>query len=148
MDALDGKILNVLQDEFPLVQAPFGSIAERIGLGEDEVIRRIGKMKREGVIRRIGAVFDPQKLGFASTLCAARVPEERLPAFVKGVNALAGVTHNYRRNHPYNVWFTLTEESERALDDAIARIVDETGIADILRMKAKRAFKIDARFRF
>ena len=148
MDDLDRIILNLVQDGLPLEKEPFGRVAGRVGLSEDEVIARIKRMKDEGVIRRIGAVFDPAMLGWASTLCAARVPQGKLAAFVKSVNAHPGVTHNYRRNHPYNVWFTLTEATEKALADAITQLVENTGVTDILNMNAKRTFKIDARFRF
>jgi len=146
MDDLDRMILNLVQDGLPLDKEPFARIAERIGISEDEVLERIGRMKDEGVIRRIGAIFDPGRLGLASTLCAARVPREKLTDFVKSVNAHPGVTHNYRRNHPYNVWFTLTEATEKALADAIAQLIENTGISSIKSLKAKRTFKIDARF--
>jgi DNA-binding Lrp family transcriptional regulator len=148
MDDLDRTILNLVQDGLPLEKEPFAKVAGCVGLSEDEVLERIDRMKDEGVIRRIGAVFDPAMLGRVSTLCAARVPQGKLAAFVKSVNAHPGVTHNYRRNHPYNVWFTLTEPTEKALVDAIAQLAEDTGISDIKNLKAKRTFKIDARFRF
>src|SRR5512136_179296 len=103
MDTTDKKILNIIQKDFPVVAEPFKAVAEKLGLGEDDVLKRIKNLKDKGIIRRIGAVFDSKKMGFVSTLCAARVPEERLKAFVDVVNSYAGVTHNYRRSHEYNV---------------------------------------------
>ena len=91
MDDIDKKILNILQSEFPLEERPFLMVAGRCGISEDEAIARIQNMKEEGIIRRIGAVFDGVKLGRVSTLCAARVPEDKIDLFVQTVNANKGV---------------------------------------------------------
>ncbi|HYA15215.1 MAG TPA: AsnC family transcriptional regulator [Syntrophales bacterium] len=146
MDSIDKKILNIIQKEFPVVAEPFKAIAEKVGLNEDEVLRRIKNLKEEGIIRRIGAVFDTRKLGFVSTLCAARVPENQLRDFVEVVNSYDGVTHNYRRNHEYNVWFTFIAPDEETLTQSLAEIKDRTGITNIISMRAVRTFKIDATF--
>jgi DNA-binding Lrp family transcriptional regulator len=146
MDTMDKKILNIIQKDFPLVEEPFNMVAEKVGITEDEVLERITRMKQEGIIRRIGAVFDSKKMGFVSTLCAARVPEEKLKVFVEVVNSYVGVTHNYRRSHEYNVWFTFIASDEETLKQSLAEIHDRTGIADIISMRAVRTFKIDATF--
>jgi DNA-binding Lrp family transcriptional regulator len=146
MDEIDKKILNVLQKEFPLTAQPFLIVSEKCGISEEEALHRIQKMKDEGIIRRIGAVFDGNKLGRVSTLCAARVPEVKLENFVKAVNANPGVTHNYLRNNEYNVWFTLVSENEQGIDSFLAELKAETGVSDILDMRAVRTFKINATF--
>jgi len=146
MDDCDKAILNLIQAGFPLATRPFRVIGEHVGLGEDEVLKRMRHMKHSGLIRRIGAVFDPKKLGFASTLCCASVPKEKLGDFVDTVNAFPGVTHNYRRNHAYNVWFTLIAPKEATLEKTIAEIKDKTGITDILPMKSVKTYKINALF--
>jgi len=146
MDNTDRKILNLIQENFPIAAAPFAEVGAQMGIGEDEVLKRIGRLKENGIIRRIGAIFDLRKLGFASTLCAARVPERGMHAFVEAVNIFAGVTHNYRRDDDYNVWFTLIAPGEEALEAALAAIKRETGIDDILSLRATRTFKINARF--
>lgn len=146
MDAIDKKILNIIQKDFPVVAEPFKAVAEKAGLSEDDVLTRIARMKQKGIIRRIGAVFDTRKLGFVSTLCAARVPEEKLKAFVEVVNSYPGVTHNYRRSHEYNVWFTFIAPDAEALKKCLAEIRDRTDIEDIINMSATRTFKIDASF--
>ena len=146
MDIIDKKILNIIQKNFPLEAEPFKAVAEKIGISEEEVLDRIRRMKQEGIIRRIGAVFDSRKLGFVSRLCAGRVPEEKLKDFIEVVNSYPGVTHNYRRNHEYNVWFTFIVPDEAALKQSLAKIRDRTGISDILDMRATRTFKIDATF--
>ena len=146
MDDIDRKILNRIQKDFPVTEEPFRILGEELGIGEDDLIGRIRRMKEEGLIRRIGAVFDGKKLGFVSTLCAARVPEDRLQRFVETVNALPGVTHNYRRSGEYNIWFTLIAPSEERLRAELDGIKAKTGVEDILEMRAVRTFKIDARF--
>lgn len=146
MDAIDKKILNIIQKEFPVVAEPFKAVAEKVGISEDEVLERISRLKQEGIIRRIGAVFDSKKMGFVSTLCAARVPKRKLKAFVEVVNSYPGVTHNYRRNHEYNVWFTFVAPDEGTLEKSLAEICDRTGVEDIISMPAVRTFKIDATF--
>jgi DNA-binding Lrp family transcriptional regulator len=146
MDAIDKKILNIIQKEFPVVVEPFKAVAEKVGISEDEVLERISRLKQEGIIRRIGAVFDSKKMGFVSTLCAARVPKRRLKAFVEVVNSYPGVTHNYRRNHEYNVWFTFVAPDEGTLEKSLAEIRERTGVIDIISMPAVRTFKIDATF--
>jgi DNA-binding Lrp family transcriptional regulator len=146
MDAIDKQLLNILQKEFPLEEQPFLVVGERLGIREDEVLARVRKMKEKGVIRRIGAVFDGKKLGRASTLCAARVPEDQIRSFVRIVNAEKGVTHNYRRGHEYNVWFTATAASTEKLEALLLKVKKKTGITDILDLHAVRTFKIDASF--
>jgi siroheme decarboxylase len=146
MDDIDRKLLNRIQQDFPITAEPFAEVAGRLGISEMEVLERIGRLKADGIIRRIGAVFDLRKLGFASTLCAARVPEEGVRKFVEIVNACPGVTHNYRRDDEYNIWFTLIAPGEEELAAALTRIKRETGIDDILSLRATRTFKINARF--
>ena len=146
MDDIDRKLLNLIQQDFPITAEPFAEVAAQLGIGETEVLERIGRLKEEGIIRRIGAVFDLRKFGFASTLCAARVPEEGVRKFAEIVNACPGVTHNYRRDDEYNVWFTLIAPGEEELAAALAGIKGETGIDDILSLRATRTFKINARF--
>jgi DNA-binding Lrp family transcriptional regulator len=148
MDEIDKKILNILQKEFPLEEQPFLIVGQRCGISEDETIDRIKRMKEEGIIRRIGAVFDGTKLGRVSTLCAARVPEEKISSFVAVVNANKNVTHNYRRDHEYNIWFTVSAADTKELEKFLAELKQKTGITDILDMRAVRTFKIDASFNF
>jgi DNA-binding Lrp family transcriptional regulator len=146
MDVVDKKILNILQTEFPLEERPFQIVAEKCGITEEEALSRIQKMKDDGVIRRIAAVFDSAKLGRVSTLCAARVPEEKIEKFVNAVNAYKGVTHNYLRDNEYNVWFTVNSASSQEIELFLAGLKEKTGITDILDMRAVRTFKINASF--
>jgi siroheme decarboxylase len=146
MDEIDKKILNILQKEFPLEEQPFLIVGEWCGISEDETIRRVRKMKKSGIIRRIGAVFDGAKLGRVSTLCAARVPEEKIENFVAVVNANKNVTHNYRRDNEYNIWFTVSAATAKELKAFLKEVKEQTGVTDILDMRAIRTFKINASF--
>ncbi|HAR50165.1 transcriptional regulator [Smithella sp. SCADC] len=146
MDEIDKKILNILQKEFPLEEQPYLIVGERCGISEDETIHRVQKMKEEGIIRRIGAVFDGTKLGRVSTLCAARVPEEKIDSFVAVVNADKNVTHNYRRDNEYNIWFTFSAADAKELEIFLKEVKEKTGVTDILDMRAVRTFKINASF--
>jgi len=147
MDDIDKKILNIIQNDFPIVAEPFKAVGERLGLSDDEVLARVRNLKADGIIRRVGAVFDLRKLGYASTLCAAQVPEDKLEKFVNMVNAYPGVTHNYRRKHDYNIWFTFIAPTMADIEKALAEITEKTGVTGILNMPARRTFKINASFR-
>jgi DNA-binding Lrp family transcriptional regulator len=146
MDKIDKQILNILQKEFPLEERPFKIVAQKCGISEEEALSRIQKMKDGGIIRRIGAVFDGAKLGRVSTLCAARVPQDKLEKFVNAVNENKGVTHNYLRDNEYNVWFTLNAATPQEMESFLADLKKRTGVTDILDMRAVRTFKIDATF--
>jgi DNA-binding Lrp family transcriptional regulator len=146
MDKIDKKILNILQTRFPIVPEPFDAVATELGISGDEVIERVRRLKEKGIIRRIGAVFNSRALGYASTLCAARVPEEKIRAFADVVNSYPGVTHNYRRSNEYNVWFTFIASDREALDKALDEIREKTGVTDILSLKAVKTYKINATF--
>jgi DNA-binding Lrp family transcriptional regulator len=146
MDSIDKTILNIIQKDFPVVEEPFKAVAAKAGVSEDEALQRIKKLREEGIIRRIGAIFDSKKMGYASTLCAAKVPKDKLKKFVAAVNSYAGVTHNYRRSHEYNVWFTFIASDEETLKKSLGEIRDKTGVTDIISMTAAQTFKIDATF--
>jgi DNA-binding Lrp family transcriptional regulator len=146
LDDLDKAILNEIQSHFPIVSRPYGEMGRRVGVPEPEVLARVQPMVDAGVIRRIGANFTSRKLGYTSTLCAARVPPEELETFVDAVNRYPGVTHNYLRRHHYNVWFTLIAESPDRLRQILAEISRITGVREILSLPAKEVFKIKVDF--
>lgn len=146
MDAVDKKILNIIQTKFPIVQKPYEAIGKEVGIAESEVIARIGNLKKEGIIRRIGATYDPRKLGFVSSLCAAKVPPEKIKEFVDVVNSYSGVTHNYERDNEYNVWFTFIDESMEEIEKKLKEISKKTGIKDVRNLPTVRFFKIRVDF--
>lgn len=146
MDALDKQILDRIQSGFPLESRPYAALGAELGLTEAETLARVRALKERGIIRRLGANFQSKALGWRSTLCAAKVPEEKMEAFVAAVNRHTGVTHNYLREHEYNVWFTFIGPSWEAVCATLDGITAETGIP-ILNLPAKRMFKIKVDFR-
>jgi len=146
MDDKDRAILNEIQTRFPIRSRPYRELGKRLGMSEEEILDRVRILKEEGIIRRIGGNFNSRKLNYSSTLCAAKVPEERLEAFVAAVNRHPGVTHNYLRNHSYNVWFTFIAPDMETIDQALEEISDETGVKEILSLPAVRTFKIKVNF--
>ncbi len=147
MDAVDKKIINRIQDLFPIEQRPFRIIAQELGLEEADVISRVKQLKEKGIIRRIGGNFSPDRLGFFSTLCAASVTEEKIELFTRTVNAYPGVTHNYMRDHSYNVWFTFIAPEWAIIEENLKKISQDTGVEDILNLPATHMFKISAKFK-
>ena len=146
LDDLDRAILNEIQSNFPLVPRPYAEMGKRVGASESEVLDRVRFMHEAGIIRRIGANFASRKLGYTSTLCAARVPPENLEHFAAVVNRYPGVTHNYLRKHRYNVWFTLIAESRERLAQILDEIRETSGVAEILSLPAEEVFKIKVDF--
>lgn len=146
MDDTDRKILNHIQSDFPITPRPYLSIADDLGLTEKEVIHRIRRLKENGIIRRIGGNFFPEKLGFVSTLCAAKVPEDKIDSFALAVNQYPGVTHNYQRDSTFNIWFTFIAPSMAEIEEKLKEISRKTGIKNIINLPATDVFKIKAEF--
>jgi DNA-binding Lrp family transcriptional regulator len=146
LDRTDRTILNEIQSHFPLKARPYREVADRLALTEKEVISRVERMAQGGIIRRIGANFNSRKLGFTSTLCAARVPVERISEFVEKVNQYPGVTHNYEREGDFNIWFTFIAESQELIESALEEIKNKTGIEELISLPAVNIFKIRVDF--
>lgn len=146
MDELDKTILNRIQTRFPLTSRPYEAIARKVGATESDVLKRVTRLKELGIIRRIGGNFVPGKVGFVSTLCAAQVPDEKLALFTRTVNTYPGVTHNYLRDNPFNVWFTFIAPSMDVIQDNLSQIARKTGVDRILNLPATHVFKIKAKF--
>ncbi len=147
IDETNKKILNSIQVDFPIHPRPYKVIAERLGLAEEDLIERISQMKKDLLIRRIGGNFSPDRLGYHSTLCAAQVDEDKVDLFTRTVNRFPGVTHNYRRDHKFNIWFTFIAQSVDTIEKNLEIIAQETGVTTILNLPATHVFKISANFK-
>jgi len=147
IDDINKEILNNIQVDFPIHSRPYKIIADKLGLSEDELIERVNQMKKDMLIRRIGGNFSPDKLGYQSTLCAAKVPEDKIKLFTKTVNAYSGVTHNYKRDHEFNIWFTFIAPSIEIIKTNLKQICKATGVKTILNLPATKVFKISANFK-
>ena len=145
LDAVDRRILSMIQSAFPLDSRPYKVIGEQAGISEEQALARVRSLKERKIIRRMGANFQSAKLGFRSTLCAAKVPPEAMERFVAAVNAEPGVTHNYLRDHAYNIWFTCIGPSWDAVCATLDGITRDTGIP-ILNLPATKMYKIKVDF--
>jgi DNA-binding Lrp family transcriptional regulator len=146
LDEMDRMILNEIQSHFPIEARPYRVLAETLGCSEEEVLQRVQDLKNREVIRRIGANCNSRKLGYTSTLCAAKVPSRLMERFVEVVNSYMGVTHNYRRDHDYNIWFTLIAPSKEKIESILGEIVELTEVEEIISLPAERLFKIQVDF--
>ncbi len=120
LDVTDRQLLNRLQSDFPLVEQPFAVLGEGLGLGEDEVLERARALRQSGIVRHLSAIFDVYRVGYRSTLVSFSIPEERLEAAAAVVSAHPGVSHNYARQHEYNLWFVLAVPRSVDLDAVVA----------------------------
>lgn len=128
MDALDRRIINELQGGFPVCEYPYREVADRLGSDETELIARIGAMLDSGLLTRFGPMFHAEHMGGALSLCAMSVPGGDFEAVAETVNAFPEVAHNYQREHDMNMWFVLATETPEALQAAIDRIEEQTGL--------------------
>lgn len=145
LSLLDRRILDLLQQEFPIDAEPYRVMAEKLQCSEQEILARIQMLKDNGVLRRIGAVLDARNMGFYSTLCTCMVPEDRIEEIAGLINKEPGVTHNYLRDNLYNIWFTLTAPSAAEAGVILNRLETDIGLK-IISMPATKVFKIKVSF--
>lgn len=150
-DQTDLAILNALQDDLPLVSRPWKAIADRIGITETGIINRMKRMEEAGIIRGISPVLESHHLGLhAATLVALRVPEERVDEIAAIISSYPEVSHNFRRDHEYSVWFTIAAQNGEGIQRVLHEILDMSGISasDALDLPTVKKIKIDVRFSF
>lgn len=128
IDAVDRAIINTLQGGFPVSQRPFADAASELGLAETELIQRLDRLLRDGVLSRFGPMYNADRMGGAFCLCACSVPPERFDAVVGQINSHPEVAHNYERAHALNVWFVLATERPDHIDEVLTEIKSETGL--------------------
>jgi DNA-binding Lrp family transcriptional regulator len=127
MDDIDRRLVNLLQDGLPVTRSPFATLADTLGLSDNEVLSRIRCMLDDGVLSRFGPMFNAEQLGGALSLCAMEVPEAQFEQIAEQVNAYPEVAHNYARDHRLNMWFVIATEQVEQAADVIAAIERETG---------------------
>ena len=142
MDAADRRLLNAMQKDVPLVSRPFAEIGERLGMPEEEVLSRARRLKEGAIIRQISAIFDSRRLGYSSTLVAMEIPEELIEEAAGRISEHAGVSHNYKRDNPFNLWFTLTLPPGVDLEAEVQRLAEEAKARRARILPALRLFKI------
>ncbi len=142
IDDLGQRLLNEMQDRFPLVREPFQELAERTGATEDGVLRRLQAMRDSGVLRQVSPIFDTKALGYATSLVAMHVPEDGLAAAAEVVNGHPGVSHNYRRTHEFNLWFTIAVPAGSDLQAHVDALHRDAGAVSTRMLPTLRLFKI------
>lgn len=140
------ELLFRLQDGLPVVSRPYVALAGDLGVSEQEILLALRWLKTQGFIRRLGAILDSRRLGYASTLCAARVPQGQVERVVEIINSFPGVTHNYLREHYYNIWFTITAPSQDDLKLVVGEIREMTGIEELCDLPSQDVYKIAVKF--
>lgn len=127
MDEIDRAIINTLQGDLPVCERPYQEAAQRIGIGEEELLARLSSLLERKVLTRIGPLFQIERMGGAFTLAALSAPEEAYEQVAEKVNALPEVAHNYARDHALNMWFVVATETPDQIERVIARIEQDTG---------------------
>ena len=139
------RLCNHLQRGLPLCTRPYAEIAQALDSSEADILEQTSELKATGVIRRVAAVVNHRALGFSSTLVTAHVPAEQLPPVTAAINALPGVSHNYLRQHRFNMWFTLQEKSPAQVQATLLRLQAKFGM-EFHSLPVTHIFKLDVRF--
>lgn len=140
MDQLDRAIINALQGGFPVAEQPYAEVAAQLGTAEGELIARIEKLLKDGILSRFGPMYHAERLGGALSLAAMKIPTEDFERVAAIVNAMPEVAHNYARDHALSMWFVLATETPEQLLGAIADMERATGYPVYNMPKIKEYF--------
>ena len=146
IDRTDRELLNILQSSFPLAEQPFDQMGKELGIPGSEVMDRTRALKEKNVVRQISAIFDTRRLGYKTVLVAMRLPPDKLDSGAHTINEHPGVSHNYARNGPFNLWFTLAVAPNESLEETIESMAQRTGAEQYRLMPTIRFFKIGVNF--
>jgi len=144
---MKNEILSRIQKKFPLVPKPFKAIGDELGISEDEVLSILQKEKQDGIIRQTSAIFDTKRLGYKSSLVAFKIAPDKIDKAVEIINSHPGVSHNYERNHDFNIWFTMAidPKSKLGLDKTIEILANLTEADDYIMLPTLKLFKINVK---
>ena len=141
------EILSRIQKKFPLVQKPFKAIADELNMSEDEVLSILQEEKANNIIRQTSAIFDTKRLGYISSLVAFKIAPEKIDAAVEIINSHPGISHNYERNHDFNIWFTLAvaPDTKLGLEKTLEILAELTGAEEYIMLPTLKLFKISVK---
>ncbi len=142
LDDLDRELLNAIQWDFPLEERPFAALGERLGASEPEIRDRLRRAKEAGVLRQLSAIFDTRTLGYGSSLVAARIDAERIDEAAAVISEHPGVSHNYKRNHEFNLWYTLAVPPGDSLEEHVDVLHRASGSLATRTLPTLKLFKI------
>ncbi|MBN1294389.1 MAG: hypothetical protein JXB48_21310 [Candidatus Latescibacteria bacterium] len=146
LSARNQKLLAVIQSDFPITTRPFVSVGNSIDWTEDEVIESIDSLKKNGLIREFGPVFDAGNIGYVSTLIAVKIDTNHIEELVQVMLDIREITHCYLRNHEFNLWFTITALNKTIINIIIDRVKLFSGVSVVLNLPAMKVYKINAVF--
>ena len=150
-DRTDLRVLDALQDDFPLVARPYAEIALRLGIAETALLKRLKRLHEAGIIRGISPILESKHMGLpAATLIAIHVPEEKVRKTAAIISSYPEVSHNFLRDHYYSLWFTLSAGNRERIGQLLDEILERTEVssADVLELPTVKKLKIDVRFSF
>jgi DNA-binding Lrp family transcriptional regulator len=144
LDDLDRRLLNLMQGSFPIAPEPYAHVAALAEVEEEEVMRRVRRLLEQRIIRQVTPIFDTRALGYSSMLVAAKVDPEHPHRAAQVINEHPGVSHNYLRNHDFNLWFTIATEpdSELGLQGTLDVLAREAGAEAVRQLPTLKLFKI------
>ncbi len=144
LEELDRRLLNLMQGRFPIAPRPYARVAELASISEEEVMARVQHLLNERIIRQVTPIFDTRALGYSSMLVAAKVDAENPHRAARIINAHPGVSHNYLRNHEFNLWFTIATEpdSKLGLEGTLNALAEEAGAESVRQLPTLKLFKI------
>jgi siroheme decarboxylase len=145
LDRNDRLLINHLQGGFPLCPRPYQEVGERLGLSEEEVIARLRRLLEVGALTRFGAILDAPRLGGERTLAAMQVPPERVEEVAAAINRHPEISHNYQREHQFNVWFVVSSEDPTAVQRVLHEIEAETDLS-IMNLPSLGEYYVEFRF--
>jgi DNA-binding Lrp family transcriptional regulator len=140
MDEIDKRIINALQDGFPICDAPYRQVATQLGLGEQELIDRLKALLDNGTLTRFGPLYNAEQMGGALTLAAVKAPKERFDEIAEIINAFPEIAHNYARNHELSMWFVIATETPGQIQQTINAIEQQAGLVVYNMPKKKEYF--------
>ena len=138
----DRELLNAVQWDFPLEPAPYAALGARLGLSEPEVRARVAAVKEAGVLRQLSAIFDTRALGYHSSLVAAKIDPDRVDDAAAVISAHPGVSHNYKRNHAFNLWYTIAVPPDESLDEHLDVLHRTSGAIVTRKLPTLQLYKI------
>jgi DNA-binding Lrp family transcriptional regulator len=142
LDDADQQLLNLIQTEFPLVTRPFAALGDRLGESEGSVLDRYRRLKQDRIIRQVSAIFDTRKLGYRSSLVATAVDEARIDEAAALIDAHPGVSHDYRRDHEFNLWWTIAVPPQEDLETHVNALHRLTGARSTRILPTLKLYKI------
>src|SRR4029453_9081445 len=142
LEDADRELLNAVQWDFPLEPRPYLVLAERLGIDEAEVRARVARVKELGVLRQLSAIFDTRALGYGSSLVAAKVDPDRVDEAAAGISEHPGVSHNYKRNHAFNLWYTIAVPPGELLEEHVDVLHRDSGALVTRVLPTLKLYKI------